>query len=288
MNKGVILLAVGHPYYGDYAMQLCRSIKAVCPTAVVALAHGDGGGGHVNAKNNPFDFLIDIPHEYMYTNGMKDYLKTKTCLYDLSPFKESMFLDADMIWCPQKPIELLFEQFKDIKFTISNRGSIPIEEAKEGFIHWASPKVIMEKYGIKNGLLYNLASELIYWKKDKKVKALFDVAKDVFEKPLIEFKKFGHSMPDELAFEIAILKTKIYPHAGPFIPFYWEHSERRLLRVKEIYENYFAYSIGGNIVTKTCATIYNALASHYNKQFGVHGYFPAKDKKSFLSERRSI
>lgn len=288
MKQGVILLAIGHPYYGDYALQLCRSIKSTSPQTTIVLAHGDGGGGHINKKTSAFDSMIEIPKEYIYTDIRKDYLKAKTYLYDISPFDESIFLDADMIWLPQKPIHDLFTLFKDVKFTISNRGSIPIEKATESFIHWAKPSIIMDKYKIKEGILYNLASELIYWKKGKEVKAMFDIAKQVFEKPLIEFKQFGHSMPDELAFEIAILKTKLYPHISPFVPFYWEHFERKRMRPKEIYENFYAYSIGGNIVTKPCALIYNALANHYNKQFGVNGYFPARDKKSFLPERKHI
>jgi len=288
MKQGVILVACGHPYYGNYANQLCRSIKVVAPGTKVVLAHGDNGAGHLYQHNNHFDQMIPIPEDMMRTNGLKDYLKVKTCLYELSPFKETIFVDADCIWTPQKPITILFEQFKDIPFTIANRGKIELEKAASSFIHWADPKAIAEKYSIKKGWLYNLASELIYFKKSKEVKKLFAEARAVFESPKIDYKPFARSLPDELAFEIAMLKTGIYPHAAPFIPFYWEHFERRRLKVSEIYQNYFAYSLGGNIVNKTCASIYKSLATNYNKQFGINGYFPAKDKKSFLPERQQI
>lgn len=289
MSRGVLLLAVGHPYYGNYAIQLARSINAIDPNIPVAVVQGEGALGHIHPNNyRHFSEIIEIPTEYIYTNSIKDFLKAKTYLYNLSPFDKTIFIDADVIWCPQKPITQLFDLLDGKKFTMSNRGCNDIEKAHDGFIHWAKPKDIMEKYDIKSGYLYNLASEFMYFEKCKEVKKLFKIAQEVFEKPKIEYKRFSFSMPDELAFEIATLKTGLYPHVAPFIPFYWEHFEKKRMVVRDIYDNFYGYSCGGNITEKMCADIYNSLANNANKKYGIKGYFPMKDKKSFLSERSHI
>lgn len=285
MEKGVLIIALGNPYYGNYAVQLARSIKFVTPDVMVSCAYAGASLSH--NSNLPFDSIIEIPEEYYTTDGLPDYIKAKTYLYQLSPYKKTIAIDADVIWLPQKPITDLFNEFNDIKITFANRGREQISEAKKGFIHWANPEDIARVYGQK-GWLYNLASELIYFVKDKKVEKFFKIAQQVYDDPQIEYKRFGSRLPDELAFEIAILKTGLEPHKTPFIPFYWEQAERRYLPVTEMYQQFYGYSLGGNINTGQVANIYNNLANHYNKKFGVNGYFPAKDKRSWLPERQIL
>lgn len=285
MNRGVLLLALGNPYYGNFAVQLARSIKAVDPSMSVSVAYS----GAVLSHNNvlPFDNLIEVPVEYFYTNGLPDYIKAKTYLYELSPYKHTIFIDADVIWLPQKPITDLFNEFKNIDITFSNRGKQKVSEAKDGFIHWAKPSDITRVYG-ETGWLYNLASEFIYWRRNKKIEKFFKVVQEVYIDPQIEYKKFAHHLPDELAFEIAMIKTGLYPHDENFIPFYWEQFERKAMPVHEMYTKYYGYSMGGNVNTSSQEQIYNNLANHYNSKFKVSGYFPAKSKNSWLNERTSL
>jgi hypothetical protein len=285
-TRGVLLLAIGHPNYGHYAHQLCISIKSVDPSIKVACAHAEGALSHVITYHK-FDQLIDVPTEMINSNGLKDYMKAKTHLYDLSPFDETIYIDSDVIWCPQKPIANLFNELQDVNFTMSNRGKIEIEKALKGFIHWADPEQIREKFNIKSGWLINLASEFMYFKKSPPTKELFDRAKKIFDKPLIDFTRFGHSMPDELAFEIAMLQMDMYPHITPFIPFYWEHFEKKNLAPKDIYPNYYAISMGGNMNVASSEELYNNLAQHYGNKFGL-GFFPARHKRGWLPERTNI
>lgn len=285
MDRGVIIIALGHPNYGNYALQLCRSIKAVDPNIHITLVHDSKSITHFS-KNN-FDGMIECPSEYYTTGGMSDYLKAKTFLYELSPYKKTIFIDADVIWLPQKPITQLFNEFENIIFTISNRGRQKISEAKKGFIHWADPKDIESVYGNK-GWLYNLASEFIYFTKCKEIKKLFKLAQQIYIDPKIPFKKFAHKIPDELPFEIAMMKLGIDPHQSPYFPFYWEQFEKKAMPVHEMYGKYYGYSLGGNVNTKGQEQIYNNLANNYNSKFGVRGYFPAKNKQSWLTERQSL
>ncbi len=288
MSRGVIIIAAGHSYYGNYAAQACRSIKAVDKSIKVALLLAEGAMAHVGS--NPFDQTITIPKEYYTTNGLNDFLKAKTFIYELSPFDETIYVDADIIWLPQKKVSDLFEQLKEVDFTMSNRGKEPIGKALPGFIHWANPKDLIAEYKFKEtDPLYNLGSEFIYFKKNKQVKKLFREAQKVYENPpSFAYKKFAYSLPDELPFEIAMIKIGIYPHAAPFIPFYWEQFERKSTPIYEIYKGFYAYSMGGNTNIGQMANIYNNLAQHYNSQFGINGCFPAKNKKEWLPERQTL
>lgn len=287
MNKsrGVILIAVGHPFYGNYAHNLAMSIKHVSPEVSISCVTDGVGMGHIS--KHVFDKIIHVPEEYINTKGLKDYLKTKVYLYDLSPYDDTIFIDADVIWTPKKNINTLFDSFADINFTVANHSCIAIAEAKKGFIHWADPKDIREKLKITEGTLYNLASEFIYFKKCKEVKKLFKIAQDFYENPSIDFMRFGHRMPDELAFEIAILKTKIYPHASPFLPFYWEHFEKKNWEPYKIYDHFYGFSIGGNITEVRAQNTYNNLGNAIAKKFGMR-FFPCRNKNSFLPERSQI
>ena len=69
-----------------------------------------------------FDQMHTMPEEYYITNGIEKYLKAKTHIYDLSPFDETIFLDVDMIWNPKKKPEDLFEELKNLNFTMCNEG----------------------------------------------------------------------------------------------------------------------------------------------------------------------
>ncbi len=286
MEKGVVLLALGNPFYGNYAVQLARSIKFVDPNVSISILYAGNVLSH-NRHTLPFDHQIVVPSEYYMTDGLPDYIKAKTFIYDLSPYKKTIFIDADVIWLPQKPITELFNEFENLIITFANRGRERLSEAKNGFIHWADPAEIRRVYG-NEGWLYNLASELIYFTKCKQVKAFFKEAQKAYVDPLIPYKQFGTHLPDELAFEIAMIKTGLEPHKSPFIPFYWEQFERRFLPVHEMYKNYYGYSLGGNVNTGQVANIYNNLANHYNSKFGVTGCFPAKDKRAWLPERQSL
>ncbi len=287
-KKGVLLIACGHAYYGNYAIQLARSIKAVDSSIGIAVLHNGEGLSHALPNHKSiFDVIIDCP--VYTTNGITDYMKTKAFIYDLSPFEETMYIDSDVIWLPQKPISKLFEELKDVKFTMNNRGRETIGKALPGYIHWAEPKKLIQKYKLsEESFLYNLSSEFIYFKKDKDVKKLFNEAKKIFDNPPNEFKKFGMGIADELAFEVAMMKTGVYPHAYPFLPFYWEQFERKSTPIYEIYKDFYAYSMGGNANIGQMANIYNNLAQHYNGKFGINGYFPAKDKKSWNSLRQTL
>ena len=58
-KRGVVLLALRHPYYGNMASQLCAGIKFISPETKIALLHDKKGIGHLtNIRLNLFDEKI--------------------------------------------------------------------------------------------------------------------------------------------------------------------------------------------------------------------------------------
>jgi hypothetical protein len=287
-KQGIVLIVCGHPYYGNYAVQLAASIKYTSPDIDIVVIHDGKGISHLTPeKRTIIDHFIEVPEIYHTNKKRIDYLKLKAHLYELSPFQETIFIDADVLWLPKKPITQLFEQFKDIDFTMSNRGNVKLSEAKENFITWTTPDEIIKNYAI-DGTLYNLSSEFIYFKKTKEVKKLFTQTLKNFENLKVNYRLFGNDIPDELPFCIAMIQTGTYPHRSPYKPFYWEQFERKNLQQKEMYTNYYAYSLGGCIQSDSVKRFYDNLASGYLNYFGLGKVFPLKSKRDFLPERTNI
>jgi len=138
MSKGVLILAMGHPYYGEMAANLAMSLKFADKETKICLAwEGDAKNHLTPAKLNLFDVIKEVPQEYIMKDGKKAYFKAKTYINKLTPFEETIFLDADMIWFGKRGVNVLFEQLKDLDFTIQNRD----------FIDFAEP-IVNEKYSI--------------------------------------------------------------------------------------------------------------------------------------------
>lgn len=292
MSKGVVLIAAKYPYYGNLAYQLAVSIKCNAPDMNVSIiAHGNGIA-HLRSAGRKlaiFDKIIECPEDAykVKSTGATDVFKIKTSLYDLTPYKETLFFDADMLWLPKKSINTLFEQFSDIDFTMSNRGHVKISEAQSGFIQWANPAEIRAVYKFENEYLYNLSSEFIYFKKNAATKKLFAKAKACFDFQKINHLKFAEGQPDELSFAIAMMQTGVYPHQSGFYPAYWEQFERKGLTHKQIYDNYYLASFGGAYQDNHVIAFYNDLAKSYLNRIGEN-LIPLESKAKRIPERTKI
>ena len=157
-NRGVIILALGHAYWGRWAYNLAMSLKYTCPEIKITLLYCGNGITHI-ADRTLFDKVIEVPSKYYTTHGRVQYLKAKTALYKLSPYSETIYLDADMIWLPKKSIMKLFNEL-NVDFTMANRSWMALESENltDTFGVWASPKHIKEVFKFKEGRFYNLSS----------------------------------------------------------------------------------------------------------------------------------
>lgn len=282
-------MALGHPYWGRLAYNLAMSIKFSSPGVDITVLFSEAALSHVTDR--AFFTAKLVPVEYYTTNGRVCYLKAKTAVYKLSPYKETIFLDADTIWTPRRPITHLFDELKDIDFTMANRSFVELdsENPNDSFGVWAKPGHIKELFGFKEGRFYNLSSEMIYFKKKREVGKLFTDAGKYFDNKDIEHKNFNGGMPDELPFTISMIKNGLYPHIDNYAPIYWEagHKPPRRLTTKEVNGEY-AYSMGGNVAHPIMKKNYDIYVQFYCNQFNIRHPFKWNNKRHWLPGRATL
>jgi len=245
-NKGVIIMAMGNPNWGKLAVNLAMSLRFTTPNIKITLAQCGNGASQIGEFGKTlFDKIIPIKKEYYTKEGRTEYLKAKLAMYKLSPYDETIFLDADMVWCPKRSINDLFVELKDVEFTIANRGHMSLESEKinDDFGVWASPKKIKKAFKFTKGKYYNLSSEMVYFKKSKEVGKLFSDALKIYDKNNYTYKLFNGAQPDELPLIISMIKNDIYPHKDNYKPIYWESAEHRHLE-------------GGGIIWRVLGVLY--------------------------------
>jgi hypothetical protein len=287
--KGVIILALGHPYWGRWAYNLAMSLKFSTPEVNISLLYAGRGRDQI-IDTTLFDKFIEVPEKYYTTNGRIEYVKAKTALYKLTPYKTTICLDADTIWINEKPIRDLFNELDGIDFTMANRSFMDLEEERitDEFGVWASPNYIKKKFNFTKGRFYNLSSEMIYFKKDKKVGKLFSDAFKIYDKPL-EHRIFNGGMPDELPFTISMIKNDLYPHADNYVPFYWEAAQMPPKRLTGgDLKAFYAYSMGGHMAHPIMRKTYDNFVKFYSKHFNVMHPYLWTDKRAYMPERNNL
>jgi len=292
--RGVVILTLGHAYWGRWAYNLAMSLKYQSPEIKISLLYAGEGINQIQ-DTTLFDKFIEIPEKYYLTNGRKEYMKVKTALYKLSPYETTICLDADTIWINKRSINDLFNELDSVNFTMANRSFMDLEEERltDEFGVWASPNYIKKKFNFKKGKFYNLSSEMIYFKKDKKgndkkVSKLFSDAFKIYDKPL-EHRIFNGGMPDELPFTISMIKNDIYPHIDNYMPFYWEAAQLPPKRLEGgDLAPYYAYSMGGHMAHPIMKKTYDNFVKFYGKQFNVMHPYLWIDKRAYMPERNNL
>lgn len=286
-TRGILILALGHPNYVKMARNLAVSLRYGDPQIKIAL---------VTDKEVPretlFDqYIIAPPESYQWKFNEKAYIKSKTFIYDLSPFDDTIYVDADTIWLPNHKPSEMFDKLKDVDFTMSNRGYINLKEDNEvSRIHGSQLKEVREAYGFTEGHYYVLHSEFVYFKKSEENKKYFDTVKKCYDDHRVTQPCFAGAIPDEFAFAIAGIIQKKHPHEVCFTPDYWHYHDRyRRLTKEQIFKRYYMYSLAGNRFGDFCSyEIYNDLVDFYYKEMGMENPYFAEDKKEYLTDRASI
>jgi hypothetical protein len=150
MTKGYIIVAQGS--YVNMAELLARSIKATQSTVNNVSLITDSSGSDI------FDHIIPIDNQ-------NDYMLNRTKIYDLSPYDETVMLDADMLF------------FDDVSHWWNHLDRFPLlitNRVKTYRDSWATTPY--RNTFIKNNLT-NCYSAFTYFKKDPLAKEFFDLLK---------------------------------------------------------------------------------------------------------------
>ena len=281
--RGICIITAGSPYYGGWALNLAMGLKHTDANTNITLLNYGLGNNHIKPYLHIFDNVIDISKEMVTRNGFESMIKSKLWLHELSPYDETIFIDADVIWFPFKPISQLFDELQGVDFTIGCRSLSELDSKPR--LVWSKSEDL-KQFGDK---CYNLSSEFIYFRKSDKNAKFFELCRSIFDNPPVAYTRFDGGVPDELAFQIAMMMTDIKPHKTPFLPFYWESYEKKMRKVPEIYNTeFYGYSIGGAAINSHQKMIYDNLVKFYSSKFGIKNPFLCKSKKDLFKTRTLI
>jgi hypothetical protein len=285
--NGVLIIGAGHQNYGHMANTLAMTIRQHSDIPIHILTDGEA------AKVLDMDIytVSAIPEEACIKNGRKNYFKTKTHIYDLSPFDRTIFLDADLIII--RDISVLFNELDGVTWTVQNRDRIQLGETiggadvKRRYL-WANYNELSSLY---SGFIYSLHSEFIYFERHESNKDYFDLVKKLYDNPPVKPTLFAGDAADELAFALACNISGKQPHVEPFLPIYWWQVEGRtegFLLHNVIKRGYYGYSVGGNkIYRRTVMDNYNFCSIAAARKFGRKP-FRMIEKHKYLPERAAM
>lgn len=277
LEKGIVIYALGHPYYGRYAHNLAVTIKAV-EDIPIAVVHDISSLSHLDdAQKSVFDHMV-------FTD-IKPGCGGKLHAYKHSPFEKTLLLDADMIWLPQHKPSELFDELKGVEFTGITEGSTDNPSAH--YFFWAEVEEVREKYGI-TGTIHQWRTEVLYFERSEKVAGMFADAIKINERHgLSKVKEFAEGIPDELSINIAAAKHELNPHKPRWQPSYWAQLfQNQIPQADTLYREYYLLSAGGNMNTENVKQLYNRIVKAQAPKLGLSFAFGLQSKHSFLPQRR--
>lgn len=257
----------------------------------VAVVHAGKALSHLSEHQLAvFDYIIPLPEHISNAGGFAP----KLYLNELTPFEETLFLDADMLWLPYRKPSELFESFGEAEYTGITEGWCDIEtlncdHINKGYYFWADIAEIKNVYKLKEGKLYQWRSEVIYFKKTAKTDKFFKKAQGIYANPKLKtVKKFGTHIPDELAINISAAHFGITPHKERWTPAYWYSLNRERVPVISELERWYLVSFGGKDAMGAIKKLYDSVASAALKKLGRQHLFSLHPKSSYLPERSTI
>lgn len=278
-SKGIVILALGHPQYGRMAANLASSIRGNCDLPIHLVYSGDAIAHLLPQHLALFASKSECPSEYYTSNGKTAYFKAKTKLFDLSPFERTIYLDADTIMFSGKSISELFDAFKDVDITFENYGKLRPNHL------WFDAKEAIMKFGdrIKHDI-YEVRSQLIYFRKTESNKLFFDTATEIYDNPKVKSYDFRGNVPDELAFNIASGIIGIKPHQENYKVIHWEMTDGKNKRIVELLENYYGISVGGEHISPNVKTQYDGIARFFQQKLQLPYFYKLYPKKQWLKK----
>ena len=274
--RGIITMALKHSLYGRYAYNLALSIKSADINTQVAVIADKEALSHLHpGQRMIFDYIIEPTSDMPLVN--------KFHLAELSPFDETLFVDADMIFSPLADINEFWRSMSNVEWTMANRGS---DDLIKGISEWTTKEDIEQAYGGVNQW-YDLSSEWIYFKKNDLSYTIFTNAEMYYEENKLKVREFAGDRPDEPYFNLSLISVNHKPHQAPYQPTYWQPAMKGFPGVMAIKKGWMAFSLGGKLIPQQQQVVYDELAKNASFRMNMPSMKIAQ-KFNKLSERKVI
>jgi hypothetical protein len=274
--RGIVTIAMKHTLYGRYAYNLALSAKSADMNVQVAVIADEEALRHLHpGQRMIFDYIIEPKSEKPLVN--------KFHICELSPFQETLFVDADMIFSPMADFNEFFRSMSTIDWTMANRGK---DDIVKGISEWTTKEDIAEAYG-EVEQWYDLSSEWIYFKKNDLSYSIFANAEMYYEDNKLKVREFAGDRPDEPYFNLSLISVNHKPHQAPYQPTYWQPAMKGFPGVMGIKKGWMAFSVGGKSIPQQQMQVYDELAKNASFRMNMPSMKIAQ-KINQLSERKLI
>ncbi|HMO36570.1 MAG TPA: hypothetical protein PKA06_11055 [Gemmatales bacterium] len=277
-TRGILIICTGHWLYGRMTYNLALSIKAAGIQDPVCVIYTDSALSHLNDQQKRlFDHMIKVEPT--------DFRKIRTHLNELSPYDETLALDADMVWLDAK-LDRLWPVLDQTPLTSANFGSVDKETGKDtsnGFYRfWADYADIVKSYPIK-GKLYKCLATVMLFRKCKEVDKVFKLWRECLEKPKCKTDFWNGGVADEFGLNIALNLCGIEPHKDYWEPAIWDSK----IPISDLRKKYYCFNFGGNVRSRRDRELYDLLMQVVCFKMGVQHVFPLETKKEHIPERHN-
>ena len=287
MTKGIFITSFGSKVYAYLAYNLAYSIKHFDSDVHITVCT-DGNVGYLEESQKAvFNDVIRFPEEWKTINGAFNPGNVKVRCFDLLPYDETLYLDADAC---------ALQSIKPVLDGLSKAGGYyythlyGIESLSKNELtcnQWAFSKDLIEHFGLKEDSDYCGSNTSIQWvKKCKESKHFIETLIKNYDTPIPLHKlknQWGGSQPDELYIGVTMNQLGITGQMPEAFMFFGNVIDRRNLGT--IRKDHYILSVyGGKLYTRPTYTEWydNLLKEyHYSKrQQHIYKYssFIVKDK----------
>jgi hypothetical protein len=252
--RGITLLAIGKPEYGNMAYNMALSIKYYNPEIKIKLVYEPSAlSGLFDFHKEFFDIMQVIELDDTHIGGAYNPGKAKLSIYKYLEFDENIYLDVD--GAAIKDLNPLFDECEATGEFFLTQYLTHITGVKSEFkeMMWAYPKDIWEAYGFNEQTqLPATNSSFMYIKKCEQAEAFFKQAVENISNPMPFEKhrlKWGQGkirwQPDELYLNITMAQFGILGKLRQDYPIFFNNQYTP--RMMEQLNNYYLIGMYGGL-----------------------------------------
>lgn len=292
VTRGVLLIALGKSQYGCYAANLAASIRFNDPELPIHLVHTEESITQLAPAHMALFTSHSICPTEAYTSpgGLAQYIRAKTYMYELSPYDETLFIDADAMILPGKSLMTLMSKLSEsCHFTMQNRGCIDLskDEKFKTYTVWCDTDEYKKHYKQRKGFFYQYQSEFAFFKKNKKNKVYFDLVRELYDAPPIRTEGFDNGIPDEYCFNLATALLHHYPAESGRVFLYWSFLDGAKDWYRTVIKQYVGFSLGGNATSPDLRMKVKAYNNLFRQKLKLPYLFTPHSKKQWNQHRVS-
>lgn len=223
-KTGVLLVACGDPLYGRLAFNCAVSLKCAEPTLEIALAHTPSALASLSdEQRGVFDHLVDASASC--DAETEDFIRPKAFLNELTPFDDTLFLDVDTLWSPKKRVSDLIAELSPFDYTAMNYARYEVGSGARPpapYTWWAPPEDVERHYDLRDGYLYQQSTTLVWFRKRPEIERFYATLQELYMSPRqLLSVVFREMRPDELYYNVAGNRCRLYPHILAYQPVYF-------------------------------------------------------------------